>query len=403
MGQAQSAANIYRPQGVKQIALGVAWSKGATINLSGQVDLSTPIVGMRFVVKGRIAITTAAYTSVKPEQLLNLISELKIFGTNKRQGGNVTVHDMDLASWLGFQALMRRRIFNYYVNKAAGGNVLIDIYGTPVSGVGFNGTTNVPGFDGTVNNFDFIISFDVPFGPQGTAGNGLGFLPGWAMRQSEWADSVQIYAKFANLGDNQENEIGVSAATSVTTLTAYGSAAGSPTIDIYSLPNIAAQVNDANILPGVLSRTSQNVSNYVVSGTNIALAPNLQKQNTGRVFFKAGVATLFPAFSSLSDTLITAVGITVAANKPVRNLLDIFAHKMIWQDGYDTDPITGFMGFDFLQSGNPFSAFAGANQNVVGSGATFQLVGNVTSVANNALLMMQEQMLFLPSGPLYNG
>jgi hypothetical protein len=402
MSQIQAVANIYRPQAGKPIALGVAWAKGSTINLNGQVDLSTPILGMRFVLKGRITITTAAYTSVKPEQLLNLIQELKIFGTNSRQGGNVTVHDMDVASWLGFTSLMRRRAFNYLVNKGASTNCLINIYGTPVGGYGQNGTTQVPGFDGTASTFDFILAFDVPFGPMATAGQGGGFAPGWAMRQSEWADSVQIYAKFASLGDNQENEIGVSAATSVTSVTSYGSATGSPTLDVYSLPNIAAKVNDANILPGVISRASQNVSAYLVSGNNIALAPNLQKQNTARVFFKTGVATLFPNFSSLSDTIITAAGITVAANKPVRNLIDVFAHKLIWQEGYDTDPITGYLGFDFLNSQNPFSAYAGANQNVVGAGATFQLVANVAAIANNALDIMQEQMLYLPSGPLYN-
>lgn len=397
MSQIKAGARLYRPTGIKQVSVGNAFSKGSTINANNQVDLTVPVLGFRFVLKFRITVGTAAYTSVKPEQLLGILQELRISGQNSRQKGNVTIFDMDLPSWLGFQSLIKLNPFQYEVSKAAGANVLISIYQTPVSGVGQNGTTLVAGFDGAAANFDAIIAFDVPMAP---LSGGHAYKPGWALRQSEWADSIQIYAKFASLADNAENEIGVSAATTVTTLTGY-LGAGSPTMDIYTLPNLAGNANDANILPGVLSRTASNYSQQLATGSNIQLVPNLQKQNTGRVFFKTGVSTLFPNFSSLSDTIISASGITVASNKQIRNLLDTFGHKTQLCETYGTEPIQGFMAFDFLNSGNPFSALAGADQNVVGPGATFQLVGNVTAVANNALLVMQEQMLYMPSGSLY--
>lgn len=387
MSTARKLGQLYRPQGPKAIAVGNAWSKGSTITLNNQVDLSVPVIGFRFILSGRIAITTAAYTSVKPEQLLGLIKQLTILGNNIRQKGQITVFQSDLASWLGFRSLLNKVPFQYLTSKASGALTQAPFPTSPYS----LGT----GFDGTVNTFDFRITFDVPLYPERS---GKAYIPGWAMRSREWGNTIQISAQMASLADNAENEIGVSAATSVTTLSSFGSGAGSPTLDVYSLTNIAGIENDAAMIPGVLSRVS---SPMVVnaSGVNIALVQNLQKQNTGRVFMKSGVSTLFPAFSSLSDTLITSTGVTVAQNRAVRNLLDWFSHKYELSNEYGTQPIQGYNCFDFLQSDNPFSAYPGASAD---DGTTFQLVGNVTTVANAAGIYVQEQHLYEPSGALYD-
>lgn len=384
----QKAANVYRPQGPKQVSVGNTWSKGTQINLTGQVDLSTPIVALRVVCSGRLAVTTANYTSVKPEQLLNLIKEIRIQGTNTRQNGNVTLFDMDMASWLGFKSLFNRRAYSYYVSKAGAALTINPIPSTPYVGAGF---------DGTVNNFDFRIVFDIPFYP---LESGDGFRPGWSLRSSEWKDSLQLQFTFASLADNAENEVGVSAGTSVTTLSAFNSASGSPTLDIYSIPSIMGLDLAPTVLPGVLSRVTQPVSATVqTSGTNVPIIQQLQKQLTGRLLFKTGVSTLSPDFSSLSDGILTSTGITVGANRAVRNLVDSFSHKEEWCNEYHVDPIQGYMGFDFLQSDNPFSAYPGG---AVGAGATFQFVANIVGAANQQCLVMQEQHLFNPSGPLYS-
>lgn len=383
--------NVFRPQGPKVIQTGITWAKGQQTTLNGQVDLSTPVIGFRFVLKGRIAIGTAAYTSVKPEQLLNLLKEVKITGVNSRANGNVTLFDMDSASWCGFRSLFVKRGYYYFVNKAAAG---LNLNPTPTTP--YFGSAGFTGFDGTVNNFDFIIEFDVPMFP---LISGDGYRPGWALRSSEWRDSLQIIINFASLPDNAENEIGVSAATSVTTLSAYQSATGSPTLDVYSLTSIMGLDLAPTVLPGVLSRAAQPLTSVVqTTGTNVALIPQLQKQITGRVYIKTGVSTLSPFFSSLSDSVLTAAAIVVGANRNVRNLVDWFAHKMELAEEYLTDPIQGYLAFDFLQSDSPFSAYPGQT---VGAGATFQLIANVTGAANQSALIVQSQHLFEPSGPAY--
>ena len=54
--------------------------------------------------------------------------------------------------------------------------------------------------------------------------------------------------------------------------------------------------------------------------------------------------------------------------------------------------------FDFMESGNPDSAYPGQD---IGDGATFQLTANVAGVANAQGIIVQEMSLHTPTGPLY--
>src|SRR5258705_337245 len=107
----QHLADIYRPAGPKpvltgQAILGTAASGGGQLALTQAVDLSLPIRGMRFVLKGRLVVGTAAFTSVNPEGLLNLLSSIVIQGTNARQQGNLTLWNIDLATAWVMQRIM---------------------------------------------------------------------------------------------------------------------------------------------------------------------------------------------------------------------------------------------------------------------------------------------------------
>jgi hypothetical protein len=124
----------------------------------------------------------------------------------------------------------------------------------------------------------------------------------------------------------------------------------------------------------------------------------MQKQPTTRVYIKNGVGTAPPTFSTLLDTNITAIGIQLGANRNVRNVVDTVAHKALTYDDYQRRQIQGYMEFDFMDSGNPDSAYPGQN---IGDGSTFQLVANVNGVANAQGIIIQEQALHTPTGALY--
>src|SRR5271170_4604222 len=95
----QQIANIWRPTGPRAISVGNAWSSaGALLIGNGLVDLTTPLSGIRIVLKLRDVIGTANMTSMNPLAYLNLISRIAITGTNSRTGGNTTLWDMDLAT-----------------------------------------------------------------------------------------------------------------------------------------------------------------------------------------------------------------------------------------------------------------------------------------------------------------
>ena len=70
--------------------------------------MTLPVRGFRLIFKGRIGVATANYTSVNPENILNLISIIQITGTNRRQNGNVTPWFIDLATLFAATVCSRR-------------------------------------------------------------------------------------------------------------------------------------------------------------------------------------------------------------------------------------------------------------------------------------------------------
>jgi len=390
--------DLYRPVGPKPISLGNAWSSGGSLLVSQAVDLSLPIRGIRMIFKGRLVIGTANFTSVNPEGFLNLISSVVIQGVNARQQGNVTLWNCDLATAFMLPHLLAYRGHGFMTINSGAGETIVPIPTTPFPATGATGYIN-----GSTGTYDFRIVCDFPFHPFEMNGNGRqpGAIPGFLVRNEEWKDSLQVQLTYgAQAGAGATGVLGVSAGTTTVTFSSYGSGSGSPTVDLYSLPVMSGlDVKDA-FLPGVLSRVSFPINTILQSaGSNVPLL-NLQKQPTPRIFMKFGTSTVSPAFATLSDTNVTAAGILLGGNRNVRNKVDIFAHKTISPDVYDRDPIQGYNIFDFIEQGNYDSSFPGQD---VGDGATFQVIGDVTGVANALGLIVQEQLLHAPTGPLYQG
>jgi hypothetical protein len=231
-------------------------------------------------------------------------------------------------------------------------------------------------------------------------------VPQYLVRNEEWKDSIQIQLIGATQAGNSTGALGVAAATTTITFTAFGTGAGSPTVDIYSLPVLMGLNLKDQILPGVLSRVSTAVTSAVqTAGTNVNIL-NLQKQPTPRIYFKMGTGTISPAFATLIDTQANGpqatgpatLGVLLGGNRNVRNKVDIMAHKMQFPDIYLREPVQGYSIMDFMEQGNPDSAYPGQD---IGDGATFQLVSDILgSTANGFALGVQEQVLHQPSGAL---
>ncbi|HMD54446.1 MAG TPA: hypothetical protein VKJ65_07860, partial [Phycisphaerae bacterium] len=152
------------------------------------------------------------------------------------------------------------------------------------------------------------------------------------------------------------------------------------------------------VYPGILSRVSTAINTILqAAGAGVTLL-NMQKQPTPRVFIKSGTGTAPPAMATLNDANITAIGILLGANRNVRNVVDWFSHKGMFYDTYQRQAIQGYLDLDFMDSADPDSSYPGQN---IGDGSTFQLTANITGVANAQGIIVQEQILHTPTGPLY--
>lgn len=384
--QRPHAANVYKPAGVKPIQTGIQWVDGGSKTVDSKVDLALPIRGFRLKLSGRVVIGTAAMTSVTPEGFLNLLPNIKIDGTNSRQGGNVTLWDIDLATLFVMQHLHQHRAAHFQINGSS-----VSIPGMPFP------SGYVTGATGT---YDFLITVDLPAYPFGV---GTGVRPGYLIREEEWKDTLSIALAFGTqAGAGAQGSLGVAAGGTTVAFHAYGSGAGSPSIDLYSLPVQLGHLR-GQVLPGLCTRTQRPINSILQTAGSPSSLIQLQKRRTSRIYLKVGTATLPPYFDTLSDTNVTSLGlVTGGGDRNVKPTVDLFAHKMDQAVDYNREPIQGYTCLDFLQSGNPDSSFPAQSDKVVGNGSTFELVGNVVGVANAYGIVVQEQVTYLHGGGLYN-
>ena len=386
-------SQIYRPQGPKAISLGYPFTAaGANILISNaQVDLSVPLEGLRLIIKLRDVIAVAGMTTPSPLGYLNMLSRILITGKNSRAGGNVTLLDMDLATLVLIQASVQHKPFFYngvsiLGAPLAGSEVAKEQPSTPIANF----------FTGAVGTYDIRLAVDIPFFPPEAAPfTRVGYL----VRAQEWADSVQIRITTPAIANGATHALGVDAAGTTHVFTAFGSAAGSPTVDIYGLPVIMGVDLDAVHAPGFLTRIATPIAAVLqaAGGPNTRLAI-LEKKDTTRVWTIVGTSAVNPSMITFSDVNLSTLGMIIAGNKIVRENDDVFAHKMDQTRRYGTQPIQGLTMFDFVPSGNPD---AGYDSGSAGEGTILELRGTVAGVANALGIIVQETEQYAPGGPLY--
>jgi hypothetical protein len=391
-------SQIYRPIGAKQVVVGVspsgaaAASLGGTVQLTQTFDLSLPIRGLRLTVKGRLVLGVAAFTTPYPEGFLGVLANIIFQGTNARQKGNVNLYNIDSATQWVMQHHFDFRMAQYDISTGGGAITEQAIPDTPMPAA-YNPTS-------ATGTFDFRIVVDLPFYPFGAP---QGVRPQFLIRNEEWKDSLQLTVTFGTqAGAGATGFLGVSAGGSTVLWSSYGSGAGLPTIDVYSLPVIMGLDIKDQVIPGFITRIAQPINTPLTAAGSQIVLLNLQKQPTTRIFAKIGTSVVpngNPAFATLSDVNVTALGILLGGNRNVRNLLDIFVHKQELVELYPHGPMAGYNCFDFIGSGNPDSAYPGDQ---IGDGTTFQIVANVTGVANGYGLIIQEQALYGAEGSLYS-
>lgn len=385
------AADVFRPASATVVQLGVAGLSGAapaavTKDVNGQVDLSLPLRGFRFIIKFRVAVATANYTSVNPETFTNLLSKLRITGNFRGQG--VTIVDSDLSMLFGAT----------FLNSVRMG--FINVNGTEIAGPGVPYSPQAsPALTTTGSPYDVIISFDYHFAPYGIPGR---YESGFLMRQEDWTN-VNLHFEFPAVTDNANNPLGLSAATTVTTISAIGSGSGGMTVDVYALPVRMGKAS-SSFIPGLMTRTAQAIPAATLQAAMAnTLLVSLQKNSTPRIYTKFGTQATtgaqYPVFKSLSDSIITAQGVLIGTNKNIRDLVDVFSVRSEIENEYGCNGVGGYFLEDFIQEhGNIDRAFPG---DALTAQQTFNLVANGAGTANAVGTVLQEQVIVHPHGLLF--
>lgn len=397
MATREQVGRLYRPTGVKFLQQ-VPWSSGGKQTVSGPaIDLTHPLEGFRFVLKMRDTIAVANMTSMNPLAYLNMVGRILCEGRNERKKGKASLFDIDLPSWILFNAIFDRDTkkpfqYNGVANglsgttagaPAAGQELLFEQPSTPISGWG----------TGVTGTYDIRIVWDMVAHPIGVPPY---LRPGYNIRAQEWKDSLYIRFEFPQIVNGTTHALGADAGTTTHTFTSFGSGAGVPTIDVYGLPVFMGPENDAAQTPGYMSRIAIPVTTLLqaAGGINTSLL-TLEKSNTTRIVAIIGVSTVNPFMSSYSDTNLTTAGIFIAKNRTVRENDDIFAHKMEIQRTYANQPVQGCIPFEFLHSNNPDAAY---DAEKAADGTTYEVRGTVAGVANALGIFIQEVENFKPVG-----
>jgi hypothetical protein len=243
---------------------------------------------------------------------------------------------------------------------------------------------------GNTGTYDIEINYLLPSWPVVDLTARAASIMPYCWQPADWNDTLQVELTFGDL-----TSFGTPGAMGTTTFSAFGSASGSPTVNIFTRYLIGGPARSGFRSVAVI-RNEQQITQGVTSlGNNIRLT-TLQKQKTSNIIFKtgtvlAGTSSFAHVFQTVVDNMLDVTQVVVD-NKFIRNNFSNPAAKEHLGLSFGTIEPGGYNGFSFIDSQNPRSAFRADLPTVVGPGSSFELDTNViTAGATQAVNVIQEQ------------
>jgi hypothetical protein len=232
------------------------------------MPLNRPAESVMIKLTGRITVANANMTAVVPEAIQNLIQLVNLNGSHRKYG-NLTPIRMTGATLFSWLSLFQ-----------VSGNDLI------INGVRANapGRPFASAFLGNVGTYDFILTLNIPLGPLvGIGQSAKRDLAAFLWQAQDWGDSLTM-----QIGFGDASSLGTPTTAGDVTLTAFGSASGSPTFSTFVnysiLGDFAGQFDT-----GVIVRQEQLFTSFVAAATRQRIS-QLQKQITPNVLLKTGTS-----------------------------------------------------------------------------------------------------------------
>jgi hypothetical protein len=353
--------------------------------LPNVIGTDPPLKDIFLIVRLRVVIGTANYTTVAAEAPFTLLNRVLIQGTFAGNNSLVTLIDMSGATLFMMRNLFSIRGNSFYIGSTAAAYTrqAETIVPNQRAGATF----------GNTGTFDMEWHTQIPMGPFTGAQGHLNAMS-FALRKKDWLDglTMQVF-----IGDN--TAFGTPAGGTTVTYTAFGSASGTPSFSVYlnrlwlgksNVPGGMADTYPA----AVLLRQEKTVPNgQTASVANNTFLFNPTKTRTTRFILKSGLAlAASPAntFQTLSDFLYTNVQM-LRADQAIKQYQDWFALKEYGGAYIEAIMPGGYAVIDFMEGGNPMAMWRG---NEVDGATTITMQCNVSIAnANNQLNYVQEQTL----------
>lgn len=344
-----------------------------TLSVPRQMPLNRPAESVMLKLAGRITVANANMTAVVPEAIQNLIQLVNLNGSHRKYG-NLTPIRMSGATLFTWLSLF----------QVAGNDLIINGVRAAAPGRPF-----ASAFLGNVGTYDFILTINIPLGPiVGIGQSAKRDLAAFLWQAQDWGDSLTLQVGFGDA-----SALGTPTTAGDVTLTAFGSASGSPTFSTFVnysiLGDFAGQFDT-----GVIVRQEQVFTSFTAAATRQRIS-QLQKQITPNVLLKtgtslAGVTSGVTAYATLSDSQIDQTQIMVD-NKPLKFNQDNFMLKSYVDRMFANVVPEGYLLIPFVEAQNPLLAYRGDG---LAGGSLFEVQSDVLTTGSTQLVALTQEMAY---------
>jgi hypothetical protein len=352
------------------------------------LSMNRPLAFLWLRWRGRVVIAGANYTAVAAEAPQSIINRIQVQGTFK--GTSLTPVSISGATAYALTRLFGVRGSSSYITTGGVTTRQAEL-SVPLQQLGAN--------FGNTGTYDLDIWYCIPTFPIVSGSSRAQNIVPYLWQPADWADSLQVTLQLGDL-----TSFGTPAAMTTATFTAFGSGAGSPTVEIYTEYSILGPLRAGFRTAAVVRNENSITSGVTALATNVRLMP-LQKQKTTNVIIKSGVnltgvTSGVNVFATLNDVTLDRTQILVD-NKPIRNNLSNLAAKESIGYKFTTIEPQGYLPFSFIDSQSARTAFRADLPSVVGSGSDFGLYTDLIAANANTVINVIQEMIFADADDPY--
>jgi hypothetical protein len=344
----------------------------STFNIPKNIPLLSPLAFIQIRWKGRLTVTTT-FSALPPEAPQNILQQIQLQGTHSTLGFLSPIR-MSGASLFAYNRLFTDRgnslivngIRQPELNKPMGlGNAFFTSGGSP---------------------YDMEIFWNIPLFPNQVAdADALLYL----YNAAAWGQTLQLQIQTADTT--------AFGGTGVGTFSAFGSASGSPAIDIMLVYASMGPLRNS-VFQAVRVLNTYQINTVLQSNATNTRLQLLQNQRTLNVTAKtgtllAGTSAGVTVFGTLSDTILEQAYLRVN-NNPIRNLQYDDATAEFYGFRLGSVQPTGYLMISFedgVPQPNPHTGFRG--ERLPGS-SQFDIAANVVGAAGTNVGEIIQEMIY---------